>query len=127
MQWHRNDDVEATSQKPFIVQSSAEPTRYKMAQVNSPTVFEFVNDLANNAAPAVCGDGCVKVDPAVGTVGACKCACYGTLERFRAFLAKWRHDTDSFCFALIAEILASSNASPADCADRWIEKRYGRL
>ena len=63
----------------------------------------------------------------MGAVGAGKLAGNGTFERLGAFLAKWRDDADGLCFALIAEILASSNASPADCANRRVEKRYGRF
>ena len=103
------------------------PTRYKMAQVNLAPVFKLVNHLANDPATAVCGHGCVEVNRAMGTVGTGECAGDSAFERFRAFLAKWRDDADGLCFALIAEILASSNASPADCANRRVEKRYGRF
>src|SRR6266487_2708323 len=113
--------------QPFIVQRSMQPTRYKMAQVNVAPVFKFVNNLANNTATAVCGHGRLEVNCPMGAVGTCKCAFDGAVEWFRTFLAKWRADANGFCFALIAKILASSNASPTDCADRWIEKRYGRF
>src|SRR5437868_15142333 len=104
-----------------------QPTRYKITKLNLAPVLKFMNDLANNTATTVCGDGRVEVDPAVGAVGAGKYSSNSALERFGAFLAKWRDNTDSFCFALIAEILAGSNASPADCANRRVEKRYGRF
>jgi hypothetical protein len=127
MQWNRNDDVELTSAQPFVLQSSTELTRYKLSQVHLASVFKFVNDLSNNTASAVCSDGCVEVDRAVGAVSAGKHASDSAVEGFRAFLAKWRDDTYGFCFALIAKMLASSNASPADCASRRVQKRYGRL
>src|SRR5213083_1534751 len=120
MQRHRYHEVESTPAQPFIVQRSAEPTRYEMAQVNLAPIFKFVNDLANDAATAICGHGCVEVNHAMRTVGTCKCACDGTLEGFGTFLAKWCDDTGGLCFALIAEILARSNASSADCANRRI-------
>jgi hypothetical protein len=88
------------------------------------TVFKFVGDLANNTATTVRGHGCVEVNRAMGTVGAGKGVGDRTLERFRAFLAKWRDDPDGFCFALVAEVLASSNALPADCTTWRVQKRY---
>jgi hypothetical protein len=98
-----------------------------MAQMNLATVFKFVDDLTNDTATAVCRHGCVEVNRAMGTVGTGKGVGDRTLERFRAFLAKWRDDANGSCVALIAKILASSNASPADCATRRVQKRYGRL
>src|SRR5438552_17293421 len=101
------------------------PTRYKMAQVNFASVFKFVDDLANDTATAVCGHGCVEVNRAMGTVGTGECAGDSALQRFRAFLAKSRDDADGLCFALIAEILATSNPSPADGANLRAASRYG--
>jgi len=123
MKRHRHDYIEVALAKSFIVQRRVEPTRYKMAQMNLATVFKFVDDLANDTATAVCGHGCVEVNRAMGTVGARKYSGESAVERFRAFLAKWRDDPDGFCFALIAEVLASSNAFPADCATRRVQKR----
>jgi hypothetical protein len=127
MKRHRHDYIEVALAKSFIVQCRVEPTRYKMAQMNLATVFKFVDDLANDTATAVCAHGCVEVNRAMGTVGTGKGVGDRTLERFRAFLAKWRDDPDGFCFALIAEVLVSSNAFPADCATRRVQKRYGRV
>jgi hypothetical protein len=127
MKRHRHDYIEVASAKSFIVQRRVEPTRYKMAQMNLATVFKFVDDLANDTATAVRGHGCVEVNRAMGTVGTGKGVGDRTLERFRTFFAKWRDDTDSFCFALIAQILASSNPFTADCAERRVKKRNGRF
>jgi len=95
--------------------------------MNLATVFKFVDDLANDTATAVRGHGCVEVNRAMGTVGTGKGVGDRTLERFGAFLAKWRDDSDGFRFALIAEVLTSSNAFPADSATGRVQKRYGRL
>jgi hypothetical protein len=127
MKRDRHDYIEVALAKSFIVQRRVEPTRYKMAEMNLATVFKFVDDLANDTATAVCGYGCVEVNRAMGTVGTGKSIGDRTLERFRAFLAKWRDDADGFCFASMAKVLASSNAFPADCATRRVQKRYGRL
>src|SRR5205807_9975134 len=99
-----------------------QPTRYKITKLNLAPVFKFVNDLANNTATTVYGDGRVEVNPAVGAVGARKYSSDSALERFGAFLTKRCDDADSFCFALIAEIIASSTASAANCTEMWIEK-----
>src|SRR5947199_274294 len=127
MQRHRHNDVEMESRQPIIIQRSTKPERNKMTQMNLAPVFEFVNDFANDPAAAVCSHGCVEVNCAVGAVGTGKCAGDRTFERFGAFLAKWRQDAYGLCLALIAEIHAGSNASPADRADRWVKKRCGRF
>src|SRR5207247_226220 len=124
---HRHHDMESMAAQPFIVQRSMQPTRYKMTQVNLASVFKFVNNLANDTATAVRGHGRLEVNCPMGAVGTCKWAFDGAVEWFRTFLAKWRADANGFCFALIAKILGSSNACPTDCADRRIEKRYGRF
>jgi len=127
MKRHRHDYIEVALAKSFIVQRRVEPTRYKMAQMNLAAVFKFVDDLANDTATAVRCHGGVEVNRAMGTVGTGKGVGDRTLERFRAFLAKWRDDPDGFCFALVAEVLASSNAFSADSATGRVQKRYGRL
>jgi hypothetical protein len=127
MQWHGHDYVESLPAKPFIIERCAEPVRYNMSKVNLPTVFELVNYLADDTATAVCGHRCVEMNRAMGAVGAGKRARDRALERFGAFLAKWRDDANGLCSAFSAKIFASSNAIPADCTNRWIEKRYGRF
>jgi len=80
-----------------------------------------------NTATAVCRYGCVEVNRAMSAVGTGKLAGDGAFERLGAFLAKWRSDADGLCFAPIAEILASSHVSPADCAHCRVKKRYRRF
>ena len=117
VQWHRHDDVELASAKPLVIQRSMEPARYQVTQVNLPSVFKFMDDLANDPTTAVCGHRCVEVDRAMGAVGADKLAGNGAFEGLGAFLAKWRYDADDLRFALIAEIVASSHVSTADRAN----------
>jgi hypothetical protein len=97
-----------------------------MSQVNLASIFKLVNDLSDDAAPAVCGHRCVEINRPMRTVGAGKRDRDRALERFGAFLAKWRDDADGLCVAFIAQIFTSPNAFPADCANRRVEKRYGR-
>jgi len=111
----------------LIIKCRTEPARHEMAQVNLAPVLKVMNDLADDTAAAVCGHGCIEVNRAVGTVGACKRAGDGTFERFGAFLAKRCSDADGLRFALIAQILASLNLSPADYAYWRVEKRCGRF
>jgi hypothetical protein len=85
--------------------------------MNLASVFKFVDDLADDTATAVCRHRCVEVNRAMGAVGTGKLAGNSAFERLGAFLAKWRDDADGLCFTLIAEILISSHASPANCAD----------
>jgi len=51
-----------------------------MPQVHLAVVFEFVNDIANDTAAAVCGDRCVEVNGAMRTVRARKRSVDGTFE-----------------------------------------------
>ena len=57
---------------PLIVERSAKPARHKMTQVDLAVVFEFVDDVANDPAAAVCGDSCVKMNRAMRTIRAAK-------------------------------------------------------
>src|SRR5262245_64578556 len=107
--------------QPFIIQCGTKPARYKMTQVNLVSVFKFVNYFANNTATAVCRHGCVEVDRAMRTIGASKNVGDRPFERLRACLAKWWHDADDLCFTVIAEILAGSDAFPANRACRRIQ------
>jgi hypothetical protein len=85
-----------------------------------------VNDLANNPATAVCGNGRGEVNYAMGAIGTGEFTDNRAFERFGAFLAKRRANADDLCFALITEILAPSNICSTDHADWWIEKRCNR-
>jgi hypothetical protein len=51
-----------------------------MTQVDLAVVFEFVNDVANDTAAAVCGDRCVEVNRAMRAVCARKRTVDGTFE-----------------------------------------------
>src|ERR1044071_9412995 len=88
VQWHRNDDLESSSAEPFVIQRSMEPARHKATQVNLPSVFKFMDDLANDPATAVCRHGCLEINRAMGAVGAGKLAGNGAFERLGACLAK---------------------------------------
>jgi hypothetical protein len=127
MQWHGHDHIESPPAKPFIVERRTEPACHEVPQVNLAAVLKLVNDLADNTATAVCGHRCIKVNRAVGAVGACKRVVNSTFERLGALLAKRRNDADCLCFASLAEILASSSLAAADCAYRRVEKRRGRF
>jgi hypothetical protein len=127
MQWDGHDYVKLTPAKTFIVKRCAEPTRHEMSQVNLTPVLKIVNDLANDTAAAVRSHCCIKVNFAMGAVGACERARDGAFEGLGTLLAKWRNDTHGFCFALLAEIFASLSLASAESAYRRVEKRCGRL
>src|SRR5437016_8681330 len=96
-----------------------------MAQMNLPPVFKFMNDMTDDPTTAVCGHCGFEMKCAMSTVRTRERARDRTFERFGAFLAKRRDDAGCLCFANIAYILATSNASPADCASGRIQERYG--
>ena len=91
-------------------QRCAEPACHEMSQMNLTAVFKIVDDLANDTAAAVCGHRCIKVNCAMGAVGAGERAGNSAFEGLGALLAKWRNDTHGLCFALLAEIFASSTS-----------------
>jgi len=123
MQWHRHNYVETPLAEPLIIQRSLEPARHEMAEINLAPVLKAVNDLANNPAAAVSGDGRVEMNGAMSAIRAGKRAGNSAFKWFGARLAKRRDNTDGFCVALIAEMLAGSNICPADCAHRGIKER----
>ena len=113
--------------QPFIIERSAKPAPYKMTQMYLAVVFEFVNDVANDTAAAVCGDGCVEVDCAMRTVRAAKHSANGSFKGLGTSFAKWRRDADNLCFATITQVLASTEVFSANGARCGIEQRYGCL
>jgi len=117
MQRHRDDKVEPAITQPFVVQRSAEPARHGLTQMNLATVLKVVNNLANNPATAIGGNGCVEVNGAMGAIRASEFTGNRAFEWLGAFLAKWRNNPDDLCFALITEMLAGSNICATDCAD----------
>jgi hypothetical protein len=127
MQWDGHDYVKFTPAKTFIVKRPIEPARHEVAQVNLMPVLKIMNDLANDTTTAVCGHRCIKVNFAMGAIGASECGCYSAFEGFRTLLAKWRNDTHGFCFALIAEMLAGLSFAAAESAYRRVQKRCSRL
>jgi hypothetical protein len=58
--------------QPFIIERSTNSARNKMAQVDLTVVFEFMDDVANDTAAAVCGHRCIEVNRAMRTVCAAK-------------------------------------------------------
>ncbi|HEU5313868.1 MAG TPA: hypothetical protein VFU08_08580 [Candidatus Udaeobacter sp.] len=98
-----------------------------MSQVNLAPVLKVVNDLADDTATAERGYGCIKVNRAMGAIGARERVRDSAFERLGALLAKRRNDAHGLCFALLAEIFASSSLAAADRAYRRIEKRRGRF
>jgi hypothetical protein len=127
MQWHRHDYVKLARSETLIVKRCAEPTCYEMSQMNLTAVLKIMNDLADNTAAAVRGHCCIKVNCAMGAVGACERGCNSAFEGLGALLTKWRDDTHGFCFASLAEIFASSSLAAAQRAYRRIKKGRGRF
>jgi hypothetical protein len=127
VQWHRHDYVKFASAKTLIVKRCAEPTRHEMSQVNLTAVLKIMDDLADDTAATVRGHCCIKVNCAMGAVGACERGRNGAFEGLGALLTKRRNDTHGFCFASLAEIFASSSLATAESAYRRVKKRRGRF
>jgi hypothetical protein len=113
--------------QPFIIERSAKPAPYKMTQMHLAVVFEFVDDVSNDTATAVCGDGCVKIDCAMRTVRAAKRNANGSFKGLRTSFAKWRRDADNLCFATITQVLASTEVFSTNGARCRVEQRYRSL
>jgi hypothetical protein len=127
MQWDGHNDVKMTPAKTFIVKCRIEPARHKMSQMNLTAVLKIVNDLANDTAAAVCGHRCIKVNFAMGAIGASERGRDSAFEGLGTLLAKWWDDTHGFCFALLAKVLAGLSLAAAESAYRRIQKRCSRL
>jgi hypothetical protein len=127
MQWDGHDYVKLAPVKTFIVKRCAEPACHEMSQVNLTPVLKIVNDLANDTAAAVRSHRCIKVNFAMGAVGACESCPNSAFEGLGTLLAKWRNDAHGLCFALFTQIYASLGFGAADSAHRRIEKRRGRF
>src|SRR6266487_4433893 len=110
--------------QPSIIERSAKPAPYKMTQMHLAVVFEFVDDVSNDTAAAVCGDGCVKIDCAMCTVGAAKRSGNGAFKGLRTCFAKWRRDADDLCFATITQFLVIPYAFSASGAVCRIAQRF---
>src|SRR5207249_10947165 len=89
-----------------------------MTQVNLTPVLKGVNDLADDPATAIGGDGRIEINGAVGTVGACKRARDCAFKWFGALLAKRRDHAAGLCFTLIAKKLTGTDICAADGANR---------
>jgi len=94
-----------------------------MTQINLTPVLKGVNDLADDPATAISCDGCIEMNRAMGTVGACKRVRDCAFKWLGALLAKRCDNADGFCVALIAKIFTGSDICAADVANRRIEKR----
>jgi hypothetical protein len=127
MQWDGHDNVKLTPTKTFIVKRCAEPACHDMSQVNLTPVLKIVNDLANDTAAAVRSHRCIKVNFAMGAIGAVERRRNSAFEGLGTLLAKWRNDTHGFCFASLAEIFAGLSLATAESAYRRVEKRRGRF
>jgi hypothetical protein len=108
--------------QPFIIERSAKPAPYKMTQMHLAIVFEVVDDVSNDTAAAVCGDGYVKIDCAMCTVRAAERGGNGSFKGLRTCFAKWRRDADDLCFATITQVLASTDVLSANGARCRIEQ-----
>jgi hypothetical protein len=123
MQWHRHDYVEMKSAKTFIVKRCAKPARYEMSQVNLTAVLKIMNNLTDDAATAVRGHRCIKVNCAVGTVRTGKSGRNSALEGLRALPTKRRNYSCGLRFALLTEIFARSSLAVTERAYRGVKKR----
>jgi hypothetical protein len=93
MQWHGHDYVELVPLETFIVKRRAEPARHEMPQMNLTHVLKVVNDLSDDTAAAIRSHCCIKVNCAMGAVGARERGRNSALEGLGALLTKRRHDT----------------------------------
>src|SRR5437870_11758904 len=127
MQWHRHDYVKFASAKTLIVKRCAEPACHEMSQMNLTAVLKIMDDLADNTAAPVRGHCCIKVNCAMGAVGTCERGRNSAFEGLGALLTKRRNDAHGLCFALLAEVFASSRLAATERAYRRVKKRGGPL
>src|SRR4029077_6654314 len=116
MQWHRHDHVKLAPAQALVVKRCAEPACHEMSQVNLTAVLKIMDDLADDTAATVRGHCCIKVNCAMGAVGACERARNGAFEGLGALLTKRRNDMHRLCFASLAEIFASASLAATERA-----------
>ena len=93
MQRHRDDDVEAAALETRIFEALDEPAGDRVPQVHLPSVLEFVNQFANNAAAAKNGNGGLEVKLPLVAIRACETLGDLPRKRFRAGRTEGRLDT----------------------------------
>jgi hypothetical protein len=87
-----------------------------MSQVNLTAVLKIMDDLADDTAATVRGHCCIKVNCAMGAVGACERGRNSAFEGLGASLTKRRNDMHGLCFASLAEIFASPSLTATERA-----------
>src|SRR5262245_30671644 len=70
MQRDGDDCVETMTLQSGIIERLTKPAAKWMPQVSAPPIFKFVDQLAHDPATPVSGDGGIKMNGPVGTVGA---------------------------------------------------------
>jgi hypothetical protein len=67
-----------------------------MTQINLPPVLKVMNQLADDPATTIGGNGRVEMNGTMGAVCASECTSDRAFERFLACLAKRRNNADGF-------------------------------
>jgi hypothetical protein len=70
MQGHRDDDIEVPTTKARVAQAFAKPLRDRMPQVALLSVFELMQNFANQTTAPVSGDGAIEMELAMFAIGA---------------------------------------------------------
>ncbi len=126
MQRHRNDEIEMTAAEPRVAQGLAEPGGEGIAQVTLLSVFEIVDQLADEAAAAIGGHGAIEVQLAVLAIGAAKGLGDGAGKGLGTFRAKWGDNPGRASLAISAQIFCALDVFPANDADRRVKQRAER-
>ena len=126
MQGNGYDHIELSPAYSFVVQRGIEPSTDKVLQMHLTSILKLVDDASHNPTTAVNGDGGLKVEPAMGAVGASKNTAHRPEEGLGASRAKGRRNARRLGVAIIAEIFTSLNAAQTNRAHRRIKKRAQR-
>src|SRR5947207_3214058 len=92
MKRHRHDEIEVAAVETRVRETFHEPVRDGITEVALPAVFELVENIANETAAAVSGDGTIEMERAMLAVRATEGLGDCARERLGTFRAERRHD-----------------------------------
>jgi hypothetical protein len=102
MQRYRHKEVEMPAPQSRILESSAEPSRNYVPQMEMIPVLEIMHQAANDASAEVSRDGGLEMQFLMRAISASECAIDRAGERFGTFFAKWWHNSRRLGLACIA-------------------------
>src|ERR1051326_4698682 len=126
MQWHRHDKIEMPAAKPRVAHAFAEPARDWMAEVALLSIFELMEDVANEAATAIRGHRGLEIQFPVLAIRAAKRLSDRAGKGLGALRTEGRDDAWCALLAIGAKIFGTFHGGRTNRAGGRIEERRRR-